>query len=53
MATPGKLLEDHVKAFIIRRQREYSIRKLAQMAGVSRNTVRKYLRNSAPERVPK
>ena len=53
MATPGKPLEEHVRAFILRRQREYSIRKLARMAGVSRNTVRKYLRYFPAAGVPK
>jgi len=44
MATPGKPLDQATLAFLRRALRSLSIRETARQAGLSRNTVRKYLR---------
>lgn len=45
MATSGKLLDEHTRQAIIRRRNAGdALRKLARQFGLSRNTVRKYVR---------
>lgn len=46
MAVPGRPLDYATRQFILRASTALSIRKTAAEAGVSRNTVRKILRES-------